>query len=106
MPGGENPVDVVRRWEDHGAEWHVVGIENGRAMVDLCTCYGEPVDRLESDDEEFVSFVRGDLEVPPSPDPDPGPPDPPAPPPGPAPPQPPPPSPGEPSPAPGPGPQI
>jgi hypothetical protein len=58
MAGREDPVEVLQRWEQHGAPWRLVAIENGRAMVDLCTCYGEPVDRLESDDPELLSFVR------------------------------------------------
>src|SRR5256885_10575002 len=46
MSGGENLVQVLQRWEHHGAQWRLVGIQNGHAAVDLCTCYGEPVDRL------------------------------------------------------------
>ena len=54
----ETPVDVLRRWENHGAEWRVVSIGPDRAVVDLCTCYGEPVERLESGDAELLRFLR------------------------------------------------
>lgn len=55
----EPPVEVLRRWEDHGAMWRVVSLGPERAIVDLCTCYGEPVDRLESDDRDLLRFLEG-----------------------------------------------
>jgi hypothetical protein len=54
----EAPVDVLKRWEDHGAVWRAVSVSDERAVIDLCTCTGEPVDRLESDDPELIRFVR------------------------------------------------
>ena len=51
-------VEVLRRWEEHGAEWRVVHVSDEAAIVDLCTCYGEPVERLESHDRELISFLR------------------------------------------------
>jgi hypothetical protein len=54
----ESAVDVLRRWEHHGAEWRLVSLGDDRAMVELCTCYGEPVERLESDDAELLRFLR------------------------------------------------
>lgn len=54
----ESPVDVLERWEEHGAVWRVVSVGDEHAVVDLCTCTGEPVDRLESDDPELIRFLR------------------------------------------------
>jgi hypothetical protein len=54
----DSPVDIVRRWEDHGAEWRAVHVSDERAVVDLCTCTGEPVERLESSDPELIRFIR------------------------------------------------
>ena len=51
-------IEVLRRWESHGAEWRVVHVSDDAAIVDLCTCYGEPVERLESRDPELISYVR------------------------------------------------
>jgi hypothetical protein len=56
--GRQTPVDVLRRWESHGAEWRVVHVSDKAAIVDLCTCHGEPVERLESRDPELISYVR------------------------------------------------
>jgi hypothetical protein len=54
----EAPVDVLRRWEEHGATWRAVHVSDDRAIVDLCTCTGEPVERMESSDPELIRFVR------------------------------------------------
>jgi hypothetical protein len=54
----ETPVDVLMRWEHHGATWRTLHVSDVKAIVDLCTCHGEPVDRLESDDPELIAFLR------------------------------------------------
>jgi hypothetical protein len=53
----ENPVDVLTRWRDHGAGWRTLELDGGHAVVQLLTCYGEPVDRLESDDPKLIEFL-------------------------------------------------
>ena len=57
----ESPVDILRRWEDAGAEWRVEALGENHATVMLCTCTGEPVERLESDDADLLEFVRARL---------------------------------------------
>ena len=54
----ETPVDVLERWEHHGAMWRAVHVSDAKAIVDLCTCYGEPVDRIESTDPELIALLR------------------------------------------------
>ncbi len=66
--GGEEPqrervrapitVEDLKRWEDHGATWRAVEISDERAVVELCTCYGEPVDLAQSEAPELIEFVR------------------------------------------------
>jgi hypothetical protein len=51
-------IHQLHRWEEHGAEWRVVHLSDERAIVDLCTCYGEPVDQLDSDDAELIAWLR------------------------------------------------
>jgi hypothetical protein len=53
----DDPVEVLERWEDSGAVWRIVVLDDDRAVVDLCTCYGEPVDRLESSDPALLRFL-------------------------------------------------
>jgi hypothetical protein len=54
----EDPVEVLRRWEDNGAIWQVEALTDEHAVVLMCTCYGEPVDRLESGDAGLLRFLR------------------------------------------------
>ena len=54
----ESPIETLRRWEDHGAVWRALHVSDERAIIDLCTCTGEPVERLESADPDLIRFVR------------------------------------------------
>jgi hypothetical protein len=59
MPGmGRNDTEVLTRWEDSGAVWRAVHVSDAKVIVDLCTCSGEPVDRIESSDPALIAFVR------------------------------------------------
>ena len=51
-------VAALERWVDHGAFFRIVELSDDRAVVDLCTCYGEPVDRIDSDDPRLVEYLR------------------------------------------------
>jgi hypothetical protein len=51
-------VTELEEWERNGAVWHPVEIHAGKAVVDLCSCSGELMERVESEDPEFVDFVR------------------------------------------------
>jgi hypothetical protein len=51
-------LDALRRWEEHGAEWRLLVLTDERAVVELRTCYGEPVDRLESSERELIEYLR------------------------------------------------
>ena len=57
----EPALDVLRRWEDSGADWRVESLTQDHATVMLCTCTGEPVERLESGDADLLEFVRARL---------------------------------------------
>jgi hypothetical protein len=48
----------LERWEDHGAMWRTLEITDERATIELCTCYGEPVDVVGSEEPEVIEFVR------------------------------------------------
>jgi hypothetical protein len=53
----DTPVDILTRWEDSGAVWRVESLTDDRAVIQLCACTGEPVDRLESGDDELLRFL-------------------------------------------------
>jgi hypothetical protein len=49
--------DLIR-WQDHGATWRPLDVTDARAVVELCTCYGEPVDTVQGSAPELIEFVR------------------------------------------------
>jgi hypothetical protein len=51
-------IEDLIRWEDNGAAWRTVELTDERAVLELCTCYGEPVDTVRSDAPELIEFVR------------------------------------------------
>ncbi len=60
MPRAVNEVSVIdlERWEDHGATWRVLEIGDDVAVVELQTCYGEPMDVVKSHSRELIEFIR------------------------------------------------
>jgi hypothetical protein len=52
------PLARLEDWEDAGAVWRVAELTEDRAVVDLCACTGEPVDRLESTDPDVLAALR------------------------------------------------
>ena len=51
-------VDELEDWERNGAVWRPVEIYRNRAVVDLCSCTGELMERVESEDPDFITLVR------------------------------------------------
>ena len=51
----EDPVSVLERWRDHGAYYRILYLSDEKATVELLTCYGEAVERLESRDRRLIS---------------------------------------------------
>ena len=56
----EDPVVRLGRWADSGADYRVVHLSDEAAIVDLCTCHGEPMERLESSDQRLIEYLRRD----------------------------------------------
>lgn len=51
-------VDVLKDWELNGATWRAVELDDRHAVIDLCSCTGERMDRVESDQPELIEYVR------------------------------------------------
>jgi hypothetical protein len=51
-------IDALERWVLFGAQWRIADLSGERAVVDLCTCTGELVERLESDDPALIRYLR------------------------------------------------
>jgi hypothetical protein len=54
----ETPVDRLRRWEEFGALVRVRHLSDERAVVDLCSCTGQPEERVETGDEALIAYLR------------------------------------------------
>jgi hypothetical protein len=52
----EEPTAVLERWAEHGGIWRTKSL-GAEAVVELLTCYGEPVDELRSRDPELLRFL-------------------------------------------------
>jgi hypothetical protein len=48
----------LERWTDNGAQWRSLEVSDERAVVELCTCYGEPVDVVEGRTTALIAYVR------------------------------------------------
>jgi hypothetical protein len=51
-------LENLENWTLSGGRGRIVSISNKRAVVDLCTCTGEPMERLESDDPAVIANLR------------------------------------------------
>ncbi len=51
-------LEQLEDWELHGAEWRALALDDRRVVLELCTCSGEPVDRVESEDPDLIEYVR------------------------------------------------
>ncbi|HUA46510.1 MAG TPA: hypothetical protein VMA77_14865 [Solirubrobacteraceae bacterium] len=51
-------IDDLKRWVLSGAHWRVVDISNRRAVVEMCACTGEPMERVETDDPIVIRYLR------------------------------------------------
>jgi hypothetical protein len=50
-------IEDLEHWTEHGAVYRVLELRDGHASVQLCSCTGEPVDRLESDDPLLIAYL-------------------------------------------------
>jgi hypothetical protein len=53
----DDPIAVLERWEEHGAVWRTWELRPDGAVVQLCSCTGEPMDELRSDDPELLRYL-------------------------------------------------
>jgi hypothetical protein len=51
-------VEVLKDWELNGATWRAVELTDEHAVIDLCSCTGERMDRVQSDQPELIEYVR------------------------------------------------
>ena len=55
----DDPKAALARWIEHGGTWRIKAITDADAVVELCTCSGDPLDELRSHDPAFLGYLRG-----------------------------------------------
>jgi hypothetical protein len=55
---GQHLLENVENWTLSGGSWRIASISKERAVVELCACTGEPMERLESDDPAVIAHLR------------------------------------------------
>ncbi len=48
----------LERWRDHGATYRVLELCDDHVVIELCTCFGEPIERVESTDPTLIAYLR------------------------------------------------
>jgi hypothetical protein len=48
----------LERWEQSGAIWRVRSLAGHEAVVELCTCYGEPVELVRTTDADTLRYLQ------------------------------------------------
>jgi hypothetical protein len=51
-------IDDLERWVLSDAQWRVIDTSSEHAVVDMCSCTGEPMERAESDDPAVIAYLR------------------------------------------------
>ncbi|HEX3834736.1 MAG TPA: hypothetical protein VHW04_22320 [Solirubrobacteraceae bacterium] len=51
-------IEHLERWVMFGAHWRVVELTADHAVVEMCACTGELVERAESDDAVLIAYLR------------------------------------------------
>jgi len=51
-------IKELQDWELGGAVWRPLEVSEDHAVIELCSCSGEPMDRVESDAPELIEYVR------------------------------------------------
>ncbi|HEY5431625.1 MAG TPA: hypothetical protein VIK04_21105 [Solirubrobacteraceae bacterium] len=51
-------VERLEQWARSGAHLWVVALADNHAVVQLCACTGEPVERLESDNRKLIEYLQ------------------------------------------------
>lgn len=50
-------IEETERWVRSGGHWRQLDVSREAAVVELCTCTGEPMKRVESDDPAVIGYL-------------------------------------------------
>jgi hypothetical protein len=57
----EDVLAALERWTAHGADYRVAHLSESLAVIELLTCHGEPVERLESREARVIDRLRTEV---------------------------------------------
>jgi hypothetical protein len=53
----ESPILTLTRWGQHGGMWRILSLDQTQAVVELCSCSGEPMEELRSEDPDLLRYL-------------------------------------------------
>ncbi len=56
----DSALDRIRQWELSGGSVRLLGLTSDQALVQLCTCTGEPMEQLVSHEPALLEYLRKD----------------------------------------------
>ena len=56
-PTADEVIATLERWEAHGARWRIQILTEKLTIVELCTCHGEAVDEIRSNDPALLHYL-------------------------------------------------
>ncbi len=56
-------IEDLERWEANGAMWRPFEVTDRHALIDLCSCTGEAMERVQSDAEDVIELARARARV-------------------------------------------
>lgn len=51
-------IGELEDWVQSGAVWRAVELSPEHAVIDLCTCSGEAMDRVKTEEPAVIEYVR------------------------------------------------
>lgn len=51
-------IDQIQNWVLSGGKWRLADVSGERAVVNLCTCTGELMERLETSEPAVIESLR------------------------------------------------
>jgi hypothetical protein len=51
-------IDALERWTLFGAQWRPLELSSDSAVVELCSCAGQPVDVLQTNEPAVIAYLR------------------------------------------------
>jgi hypothetical protein len=51
-------ISELEDWERNGAVWRTVEFDRDRVVIDMCSCTGERMDRVASQEPDVIEYVR------------------------------------------------